>query len=206
MSYIYSLRKIVAGIEVLFERQDVTKAVKIFAHVFDTAFFPSPKLRRDVVDVEKPFAVSETRYSKVESRVVNIYNSVRVELEYVLFTKVYILSDSAKVSDHFDKTHDSKVADMTYGLASNLRHGITAPETKLGLSILPFYGTHEVGTMKVARSFACYYVVFHCILQLLERDELVFEHDPHKEHHGDEEGGNDSLEGSRIDFLVGIVA
>ena len=42
MAYINSLREVVTGIEVLFERKDVAKAVEVFAHGTQTSFFPSP--------------------------------------------------------------------------------------------------------------------------------------------------------------------
>ena len=42
MAYINSLREVVTGIEVLFEGEDVAKAVEVFAHGTQTSFFPSP--------------------------------------------------------------------------------------------------------------------------------------------------------------------
>lgn len=42
MADVDGLRKVVAGVEVLFEREDVAKAVKVFAHGAQTSFFPSP--------------------------------------------------------------------------------------------------------------------------------------------------------------------
>jgi hypothetical protein len=42
MAHVDGLGEVVTGIEVLFEGEDVAKAVEVFAHGTQTSFFPSP--------------------------------------------------------------------------------------------------------------------------------------------------------------------
>ena len=78
---------------------------------------------------------------------------------------------------HFDKAHNSEVPYMAYRLTSHFPHGITTPKTELGIGVFAQEGTHEVGSMKVARGFASYDVVSHNLqitgMSLVELQEWV---------------------------------
>ena len=50
---------------------------------------------------------------------------------------------------------------MLDGLPCHLLHGIASPETELGVGIAALDGSHQIGSVEVARGFTCYDVVFH---------------------------------------------
>ena len=163
MADVDGLWKVVFGEEILFERKYETESVEGTTHSFDAPFFPSPEVRRDIMYGLDALLVYPCFDLEVEARIVDTDDCVGLVLQDVVFAEADVAQYGAQMHDHFDKTHDGEVANVTYRSATYLSHGVAAPEAELRLRVAFEKCFHQIGSMKVARGFAGYDIVLHFI-------------------------------------------
>ena len=191
MADIYGLGHVVVGKELFLEGQYVAEAVEGFLHAFDAAFLPCPKVGRDIMYRLEATLVCPRFNLEVEAGIVYTDNHVGLETCNVAFAETDVAQHSREVHDHLDEAHEGQIADVTHGRATLGGHRIATPEAELGLWVTLAQGTHEHGAIHVARSLACYDIVFHLfIYNKMRLEEVEHESDESDEQHNDECAGD----------------
>src|SRR5699024_1406148 len=104
----------------------------------DTVFLPCPYLGRYIIKSSKTFLFGPLGYPEIEPRIIDENNNIGPIGRNICFTKFDVFKNSAKISKHFPKPHEGKVAIMLDKSAAGFFHQIAAPKPKIGLLILFF--------------------------------------------------------------------
>ena len=101
------------------------------------------------------------RYLQIESRIINQDKRIRLPINNILLAKVHIAEDGAEMKQHRNETHIGQFLVMLHQGTANSLHQVPPKETEVGLRIMFFQSTHQIGRMKVARGFAYYQIILH---------------------------------------------
>ena len=136
--------------------------IYVFLNLFDSILFPSPYLRRNIINGFIPCQFSKFGNSHIEAWIVNKNKHIRFIAYNILFTFLNKPKDLWQVPKDFDKSHKSGIFVMfdLFTIGNSL-HFITSPKSKHSASISFGNGLHKIGAVQVSACLTCYEVVFH---------------------------------------------
>jgi len=82
-------------------------------------------------------------------------------LKNIFFAERNIAKNGSQIHRYFGEAHESKLAVMLYNFSPCALHPVTAPATKDSIGILPLQFFHQIGTVHIARCFACNDIIPH---------------------------------------------
>jgi hypothetical protein len=110
--------------------------------------------------------LNEFEQPEIETGIVDQYDHIRIEGEYVFFAKFDIAEYSRQVFDHLYKAHEGQVAYMPHYGATGSSHLITAPAAYVSSSVALAQCLDKVGTVQVTRCLAGYDVILQMEIRL----------------------------------------
>lgn len=141
--------------EVYLKRQDGEERVNVAPDVLYTVFFPSPYLRRNVVEYGNAHVLTDkTGNLQVEPRVVNQNDDVGVQALDGLFARAEVVHDGREVEQDGDEAHVGHRLVVLHADAAGLAHQVASVKIKLSVGVALAEGFHEVGSVEVAAGFA----------------------------------------------------
>ncbi len=130
------------------EWKDGEQLIHIAFNVFDTILFPSPNLRRDIVEHRYMSVTMHIfGYLQIKARIIDKYHHIRVPRFDIFFTKRHIPKDSRQMQKHGNKAHICQFAVMLYQLTTFCSHQVTSKKTEFRFGVLLFQGFHEMRCM-----------------------------------------------------------
>ena len=126
-----------------------------------TTAFPCPHLRRDVIKHLQAPLVGELGHAQVEARIIHQNHRIRLIVNHIFLGLGDVTQHLAQVDRHLHEAHIGHQAVMLHQLDALGLHHVAAKAPKLGFLVLLLDLGHEVGGVHVARSLACYDIVFH---------------------------------------------
>ena len=131
-------------IERNFKRKNREHFFYITFDSFDTPFLPCPYLWRDIViDWNIGILLYKLCNAKIESRIVNEDNRIRLPTHDVLLAHLHILEDSGQMQQYRNEPHIGKFTIMLHTCTPHFRHQITTKEAKLSLWIILHQRLHK---------------------------------------------------------------
>jgi len=118
-------------VKLLFKRKDHEHPADIIPDRFYPGTFPGPQLRGDVIKDPDPVPVGEPGHAKVESRVIDQDQHIRLECQQVLFAETKVSHDCPEMDQHLPKTHKGQVAVMLDQASPGMLHQVATPAPEL---------------------------------------------------------------------------
>ena len=104
--------------------------------------------------------------AQIETRIIDQNNHIGAKLRDGVFAVGQVAQYFAQVQHHIDNAHERHIAVVAHHRAALRRHQVAAKKAELRIGIVPFESRHQVRSVQIARSLACYDEVFHVSMKV----------------------------------------